>query len=266
LCLGVTALPAAAAAAETVDMALVLAVDCSYSVDASEFRLQIKGLADAFRRSDIHAAIKSGSTGRIAISLMQWSDDKNQLLVLPWTVLDSAEASQNFANRVGKLRRALADGGTAIGDALRFAAAVLTAAPFRTERRVIDLSSDGRNNRGDLVTIARDEVVARGITINGLPILNEWPTLDKYFQQQIIGGPFHFMVPANDYGAYGDAIARKLLRPKELLQPSDGPNTECRCSSVTRGRSIRWLAGFLPSMESGGTLSSGEVRKFSKVS
>jgi hypothetical protein len=77
---------------------------------------------------------------------------------------------------------------------------VLTAAPFRTERRVIDLSSDGRNNRGDLVTIARDEVVARGITINGLPILNEWPTLDKYFQQQIIGGPFHFMVPANDYG------------------------------------------------------------------
>ncbi len=87
LCLGVGALPAAAAAGETVDMALVLAVDCSYSVDASEFRLQIKGLADAFRRSDIHAAIKGGSTGRIAVTLMQWSDDKNQLLALPWTVL-----------------------------------------------------------------------------------------------------------------------------------------------------------------------------------
>jgi hypothetical protein len=212
LCLGVGALPAAAAAGETVDMALVLAVDCSYSVDASEFRLQIKGLADAFRRSDIHAAIKGGSTGRIAVTLMQWSDDKNQLLALPWTVLDSAEASQNFAERVGNLRRGLAEGGTAIGDALRFAAAVLMASPYRTERRVIDLSSDGRNNRGDLVTIARDEVVARGITINGLPILNEWPTLDKYFEQQIIGGPFHFMIPANDYEAYGDAIARKLLR------------------------------------------------------
>ena len=212
LCLGIGALPAVAAAGETVDMALVLAVDCSYSVDASEFRLQIKGLADAFRRGDIHAAIKGGSTGRIAVTLMQWSDDKNQLLALPWTVLDSAEASENFADRVGRLRRGLAEGGTAIGDALRFAAAVLMASPYRTERRVIDLSSDGRNNRGDLVTIARDEVVARGITINGLPILNEWPTLDKYFEQQIIGGPFHFMIPANDYESYGDAIARKLLR------------------------------------------------------
>ncbi len=212
LCLGIGALPPVAAAGETVDMALVLAVDCSYSVDASEFRLQIKGLADAFRRRDIHAAIKGGSTGRIAVTLMQWSDDKNQLLALPWTVLDSAEASENFADRVGRLRRGLAEGGTAIGDALRFAAAVLMASPYRAERRVIDLSSDGRNNRGDLVTIARDEVVARGITINGLPILNEWPTLDKYFEQQIIGGPFHFMIPANDYDAYGDAIARKLLR------------------------------------------------------
>jgi hypothetical protein len=212
LVLSLTARPPAAAAAEKVDLALVLAVDCSYSVDASEFRLQIKGLADAFRRSDIHDAIKGGANGRIAVTLMEWSDDKNQLLALPWTILDSPETAENFADKVGRLRRGLAEGGTAIGDALRFAAAVLMASPYTTERRVIDLSSDGRNNRGDVVTIARDEVVARGITINGLPILNEWPTLDKYFEQQIIGGPYHFMVPANDYQAYGNAIARKLLR------------------------------------------------------
>ena len=212
LALGLTARPPDAAAAEKVDLALVLAVDCSYSVDASEFRLQIKGLADAFRRSDIHDAITAGASRRIAVTLMQWSDDKNQLLALPWTILDSPAAAQNFADKVGRLRRGLAEGGTAIGDALRFAAAVLMASPYATERRVIDLSSDGRNNRGDLVTIARDEVVAHGITINGLPILNEWPTLDKYFEQQIIGGPYHFMIPANDYEAYGEAIARKLLR------------------------------------------------------
>src|SRR5262245_56128947 len=210
--LGLAVRPQAVMAAEKVDLALVLAVDCSYSVDASEFRLQIKGLADAFRRDDIHAAIRGGQTGRIAVSLMEWSDDKNQLLALPWTILDSPESAENFADRVGRLRRGLAEGGTAIGDALRFAAAVLMASPYTTERRVIDLSSDGRNNRGDLVTIARDEVVAHGITINGLPILNEWPTLDKYFEQQVIGGPYHFMIPANDYEAYGDAIARKLLR------------------------------------------------------
>jgi Protein of unknown function (DUF1194) len=210
--LGLAAGPRFASAAEKVDLALVLAVDCSYSVDASEFRLQIKGLADGFHRSDVHDAIKGGPSGRIAVTLMEWSDDKNQLLVLPWTILDSPEAADNFADRVGRVRRGLAEGGTAIGDALRFAAAVLMASPYATERRVIDLSSDGRNNRGDLVTIARDEVVARGITINGLPILNEWPTLDRYFEQQIIGGPYHFMIPANDYEAYGNAIARKLLR------------------------------------------------------
>ena len=130
LALGPTARPPDAAAAEKVDLALVLAVDCSYSVDASEFRLQIKGLADAFRRSDIHDAITAGASRRIAVTLMQWSDDKNQLLALPWTVLDSPAAAENFADKVGRLRRGLAEGGTAIGDALRFAAAVLMASPM----------------------------------------------------------------------------------------------------------------------------------------
>ena len=102
LALGPTARPPDAAAAEKVDLALVLAVDCSYSVDASEFRLQIKGLADAFRRSDIHGAITAGASRRIAVTLMQWSDDKNQLLALPWTVLDSPAAAENFADKVGR--------------------------------------------------------------------------------------------------------------------------------------------------------------------
>jgi hypothetical protein len=200
------------AKAQQVDLALVLAVDCSYSIDASEFHLQMQGLADAFRRSDIQEAITNGANGRIAVIVMQWSDSKNQQLLGPWAVLDTPGSALAFAEKIADSPREVAAGGTAIGDALRFAAAVLVAAPFQTDRRVIDLSSDGRNNRGDPVTMARDEVVSKGITINGLPILSEWPTLDRYFEQQVTGGPNHFIVTIRDYESFSSAIARKLLQ------------------------------------------------------
>jgi hypothetical protein len=195
-----------------VDLVLVLAVDCSFSVDASEFRLQMQGLADAFRRSDIHNAIRAGEDGRIAVVVMQWSDVENQQLLGSWAVLDTPASALAFAEHISRSGRELTAGGTAIGDALRAAANVLLAAPFGTDRRVIDISSDGRNNRGDPVTVARDEVVAKGITINGMPILSEWPTLDTYFKQQVIGGPNHFMMPVSDYNSFTQAIARKLLQ------------------------------------------------------
>jgi Protein of unknown function (DUF1194) len=195
-----------------VDLVLVLAVDCSYSVDASEFRLQMQGLADAFRRSDIHDAIRAGEDGRIAVVVMQWSDVENQQLLGSWAVLDTPASALAFAEHISRSGRELTAGGTAIGDALRAAANFLLAAPFGTDRRVIDISSDGRNNRGDPVAFARDEVVAKGITINGMPILSEWPTLDTYFKQQVIGGPNHFMIPVSDYNSFTQAIARKLLQ------------------------------------------------------
>jgi Protein of unknown function (DUF1194) len=193
------------------DLALVLGVDCSYSVDAAEFGLQMQGLAQAFRRSDIHEAIRSGAKGRIAVIVMEWSDVDKQHLLGSWTVLDTPASAVAFAEHIANSGRALAPGSTAIGDALRFAASVLATAPFQADRRVVDISSDGYNNSGDLVSNARDEVVARGITINGLPILNEFPTLDRYFKQQVIGGPNHFAISVRDYDTFGTAIARKLL-------------------------------------------------------
>jgi hypothetical protein len=195
-----------------VDLALVLAVDCSYSVDAREFRLQMKGLAEAFRQAAVHRAIAEGELGRIAVALVQWSDDKNQLLAIPWTVIDSPARAAYFADIIDATPRNLAEGGTAVGTALQYAAAVLLAAPVVTKRRVIDLSGDGRNNRGVRPALVRDEIIAKGITINGLAIVNEWPTLDKYFEFQVVGGPYHFVIVANDYDAYSEAIYRKLLR------------------------------------------------------
>ena len=207
----------ARAAATQVDLALVLAVDCSYSVDAREFRLQMLGIANAFRQKAIHDAIARGSFGRIAVALVEWSDDQNQVMPIPWQLIDSPEAALAFADIVAATPRKLAEGGTAIGAALKFSEAALLTAPVETRRRVIDLSSDGRNNRGIRVSLARDEVVSRGITINALAIINEWPTLNYYFDQQVVGGPFHFTIIANDYAAYGEAIYRKLLR--EITPP-----------------------------------------------
>jgi uncharacterized protein DUF1194 len=200
------------AQAMEVDLSLVLAIDCSFSVDTTEFRLQMQGLGQAFRRAEIHKAIAQGKTGRIAISVFQWSDDRSQLIVVPWTVISGSESAIALADQLENMPRKLAEGGTSISSSMRFGAAMLEASPLRAERRVIDISSDGRNNIGVSPDRVRNQIVRRGITINGLVIINEWPTLDTYFEQQVVGGPAHFVMVANDYPAYAEAIYRKLLR------------------------------------------------------
>jgi hypothetical protein len=203
--------PARAQTAD-VDLALVLAIDCSFSVDTTEFRLQMQGLGQALRRKEIHDAIAQGTTGRIAVSVFQWSDDRSQLIVVPWTIVDGSASANALADKLETMPRKLAEGGTSISSAMRFAAAMLEAAPMRSERLVMDISSDGRNNIGISPDRVRNDIVNRGITINGLVIINEWPTLDRYFEQQVVGGPAHFVIVANDYPAYAEAIYRKLLR------------------------------------------------------
>ena len=200
------------AQATDVDLALVLAIDCSFSVDTTEFRLQMQGLGQAFRRAEIHQAIAQGKTGRIAISVFQWSDDRSQLIVVPWTVISGSDSAIALADQLENMPRKLAEGGTSISSSMRFGAAMLEATPMRAERRVIDISSDGRNNIGISPDRVRNQIIRRGITINGLVIINEWPTLDTYFEQQVVGGPAHFVIVANDYPAYAEAIYRKLLR------------------------------------------------------
>ncbi|MFN0192498.1 MAG: DUF1194 domain-containing protein [Aestuariivirga sp.] len=194
-----------------VDLSLVLAIDCSFSVDATEFRLQMEGLGRAFMTSEVKEAIRRGHRQKIAIAVMQWSDEGNQMIVLPWTIIAGDADADETGLILSRMPRRLAEGGTSISAALLYAEAMLREAPA-AERRVIDISSDGRNNIGPPVPPARDRVVAEGITINGLAILNEWPTLDVYFQRNVAGGQEHFVMPANDYNAYGEAILRKLLR------------------------------------------------------
>ena len=194
-----------------VDLALVLAIDCSFSVDATEFRLQMEGLGRAFLLPQVRKAIRSGPLGRIAVTSVQWSDERNQMTIVPWTLIAGDADAQAFGKLMARMPRRLAEGGTSISTALLYCAALFDSAPSAT-RRVIDMSSDGRNNIGPSVKAARDRIVGAGITINALAILNEWPTLNIYFEENVVGGQAYFVIPANDYDAYADAIARKLLR------------------------------------------------------
>ena len=200
-----------------VDMTLVFAVDVSYSVDETEFRLQMDGLALAFQHPAVHRAIMSGPYQRIAVAVTQWSGENQQVVGIPWKVIDGKKAALLFASKLNREPRRIGEGGTATGAAMRHAGALSLSAPFQTFRRVIDLSSDGRSNRGVWPDQIRDLLAARNITINGLAILNEWPTLDNYFESQIVGGPYHFVIVANDYHAYTEAIRQKLL--KEISGP-----------------------------------------------
>lgn len=202
----------AAAQPFEVDLALVLAVDCSWSVDDREFRLQMHGLAQAFRHPQIHDAIASGASGRILVAAVQWSHERNQLQFAPWTVLADGEDAAAFAALLDTAPRLVSAGATAIGAAMEFSAGLLRTSPLAATRNVIDISCDGRSNRGVLPHLARDRVTAQGMTVNGLVILDEWPTLDIYFLRNVVGGPGHFVVVADDYGAYGEAIHRKLLQ------------------------------------------------------
>ena len=204
-------LPAGHADDYEVDLALVLAIDCSFSVDAHEFAVQMRGLGQAFKDPKVKKAIAQGTRQRIAVTAVQWSDDRNQKIVVPWTVISGGADADELGEIFIHNQRQLTEGGTSLSAALTFAASLFAAAPS-AERLVIDVSTDGRNNSGPPVAPVRDRVVAQGITINGLTILNEWPTLDTYFEANVAAGPGHFVIPANDYDAYGEAILRKLLR------------------------------------------------------
>ena len=196
------------------DLNLVLAIDCSYSVNKAEFDLQVQGIAAALTSNEVIKAIEGGQHGRIGLSVYQWAGPENQVVVVPWTLVRNEQEARNFAARLLAQPRQTAEGVTAIGSALSFATDHLNAAPFPTERNVIDMQADGTStwSRGLPIRDGRDKAVAQGIVINGLPILNEVSYLHYYFENHVIGGKGAFIEIAKDYKAFAKAIKRKLLR------------------------------------------------------
>jgi hypothetical protein len=216
------AFPAASLAAEQVDLLLVLAADVSRSIDSEKFQLQRDGYAAAITDPRVLEAIKSGRTGRIGLSLVEWSGLSSQRVVIDWTAISDAESAKSFADRLLEAPRSFADR-TSISSAIEFAMGHLARAPFESARHTIDVSGDGTNNSGGEVTQARDAAVAKGVTINGLVILSETPLawnpdhtnpaggLENYYRSNVIGGPGAFVMAAEGFNSFGRAIVKKMI-------------------------------------------------------
>jgi hypothetical protein len=195
-----------------VDLQLVLAVDASGSVDQRRFDLQQQGYVAAFRDPRVLRAIQSGATQAIAVTMVQWTGPALQIQVLPWTLIHDAATAHAFAAAIAATPRQLFSGGTSISGVIDYAVPLMFESQFKGTRRVIDISGDGVNNRGRSAASARDDAVRTGIIINGLPILALEPDLDRYFSGHVIGGPGAFVIAAESYETFAEAIIRKLIR------------------------------------------------------
>jgi len=198
-----------------VDLELVLAVDTSASVDSGEFRLQMRGVADAFRDPAVVTAIELRGELGIAVTLVQWSQTARQST--PWAHIHDRATADAFAQQVEAAPRALRGHTTAIGTALNFSAGLIAGNRFKGFRRSIDVSGDGRNNADLPILREREKVFAQGVTINGLAILNGDEKLLPYYKDHVIGGLGAFAVPADDYQDFARAMRMKLLREIQPL-------------------------------------------------
>ncbi len=224
-----TLMPVGAAAQMAVDLQLVLAVDISRSMDEDEQRLQRAGYVAALRDPGVLRAIETGPLGRIAVTYVEWAGQGLQNVLIPWTLVDGRRSAEDMAARLAAIpleRRRR----TSISDALRFTATLFDGPDFTSKRRVIDISGDGPNNQGVLVVAARDAVLDRGITINGLPIMLKTGyasgffdvgDLDLYYEECVIGGFGAFIVTVQDPGKFADAIRRKLILEIAGRQPGE---------------------------------------------
>ncbi|HEV3500805.1 MAG TPA: DUF1194 domain-containing protein [Bradyrhizobium sp.] len=202
----------------SVDVELVIAVDVSYSMDMDELAVQREGYAQAIVSKEFLQALKSLPIGKISVTYFEWAASSDQKIIIPWRVIDGPETADAVADEIMKtpIRRASR---TSISGAIYFAMPLFEANPYRGLRRVIDISGDGPNNNGLPVLGARDIALAKGITINGLPIMVKEPSystmdienLDWYYEDCVIGGPGSFVVPIKDREKFKEAIRTKLL-------------------------------------------------------
>jgi hypothetical protein len=201
-----------------VDVELVIAVDVSYSMDPDEQALQREGYITGFTSREFMQALRNGVHGKIAVTYFEWAGTYDQKIIVPWRLIDGPEAADAFVNEIARApyRRASR---TSISGALTFAKPLFEGSGFHGIRRVIDVSGDGANNSGPFVTVVRDEVVADGITVNGLPIMLKRPNsftmdiehLDLYYEDCVIGGPGAFVIPIREREQFKEATRTKLV-------------------------------------------------------
>lgn len=209
-----------------VDLELVLAVDISYSMDVEELALQRDGYVSAITSPEFLEALRTGPRGRIAVAYVEWAGEHEQETVVSWTLIDGPATARAFADAIAAapLKRVYR---TSISGALLYSADQFDTNGFKGLRRVIDVSGDGVNNQGPPVEMARNAVVERHITINGLPLVQkrgtataiDVPELDVYYEDCVIGGPGAFMIPVEHISEFARAIKTKLVLEVAGLVP-----------------------------------------------
>lgn len=222
-----------------VDVALVLAVDISFSMDLEELAMQRTGYIEALRSPEVHKAIANGATGRIALTFFEWAGVNIQHHLVPWRVIDSAGSAMAFAEELERqpTRRGQR---TSVSGAIDFSVRQLEEAPVQALRKVMDISGDGPNNSGRIVTLARDEALRKGMSINGLPIALKRPgyldidQLDIYYEDCVIGGQGAFVIAITEKSQFVQTIKTKLI-----MEISDAPAEPARLIIPTQMRTPR---------------------------
>jgi Protein of unknown function (DUF1194) len=209
-----------------VDVELVLAVDVSYSMDLDELELQREGYAAAITSVEFMKALRTGPHGKVAITYFEWASAFDQKVIVPWRVIDGPESADAVASEIRKapIRRASR---TSISGAIMFGTALFDQNPNRGIRKVIDVSGDGPNNNGPVVGVTREAALAKGIVINGLPVMVKQTSyatmdiehLDYYYEDCVIGGPGSFVIPIKNKGQFQEAIRTKLVMEVADLAP-----------------------------------------------
>jgi hypothetical protein len=246
-------IPSAADEASRVDVELILAVDVSYSMDMDELALQREGYAEAITSKEFLQALKTGPSGKVAVTYFEWAASTDQKIVIPWRVIDGPESAGAVAEEILKapLRRASR---TSISGAINFAMPLFDANDYHGIRRVIDISGDGPNNNGEPVTSARDAALARGVTINGLPIMSketnyatmDIENLDIYYEDCVIGGAGSFVVPIKTKEKFKEAIRTKLVMevahrvPEQRVVPAATREPRVSCTIGEKIWQDRW--------------------------
>jgi hypothetical protein len=228
--------------ATPVDVELVLAVDVSYSMDPEEQQLQREGYIEALTSREFMQALRGGMHAKVAVTYFEWAGPFDQKVIVPWRLIDGPETADSVANDIARApyRRASR---TSISGALQFAKPLFDASGFHGIRRIVDVSGDGANNSGPPVTVVRDDVLAAGITINGLPIMLKRPNtftmdienLDVYYEDCVIGGPGAFIIPIQNREQFKEAtrtklvleIAGRTLAPRVIPAQTRAPRISC---------------------------------------
>ena len=254
----------------SVNVELVIAVDVSYSMDMDELAVQREGYAQAIVSKEFLQALRAGPDSRVAMTYFEWSISGDERIIIPWRVIDGPESADAVATEIMKtpVRRGSR---TSISGAINFAMPLFEENPYRGLRRVIDISGDGPNNNGAPVTGARDAALAKGVIINGLPIMVKEPSLstidienlDLYYEDCVIGGPGAFVITIKDREKFQEAIRTKLVLEVAGLMPRapDRPSRRERAPGALSDRREK-MAGAQGAMSVETIIQSRRTNKF----